>query len=202
MSALLLSKQTSSNFMHSCGWSICTFTFTHIRLQKSWALWWQQYVHWTCSLRTFGRLSASSQIHSRSLTPSVSFRGCRHMSADRRSELWVSHTVAAVHQFSQLDSWVEEKRVTPQRRRHLKKKNRLVTTELKRAGPILSAHNLMCGSHLTGALEVLTRHRERGDKHRAAAKQKHSSHQGTQPSEEDGPNTQARKQGKQYSEKY
>lgn len=64
------------------------------------------------------------------------------------------------------------------------------TTELKMAGPMLSAHNLMCGSHLTGTLEVLSRHGERGDKHSAAAKQKHSSHQRTQPSEEDGPNTQ------------
>lgn len=45
----------------------------------------------------------------------------------------------------------------------------------------------MCASHLTGTLEVLSRHRERGDKHGATTKQKHSSHQRTQPSEENGP---------------
>lgn len=49
-----------------------------------------------------------------------------------------------------------------------------------------SARILTYASHLTGTLEVLPRHGERSDKHGATAQQKHSSHQRTQASEENG----------------
>lgn len=51
-------------------------------------MWWPQCVHWTCSLHTFGRLSESSQIHSRWPAPSVSFQKYHRRSGEQKTPVF------------------------------------------------------------------------------------------------------------------
>lgn len=50
-----------------------------------------------------------------------------------------------------------------------------------------SPHLFSCVSHLTGTLQVLTRHGEGGDEHCATTEKEHGSHQRTQSPQQNGP---------------